>query len=52
VLGLVGGGGLGEMLYFSLSLFQYAQASTVLIATLILVIGVEWLSSTVRRRLA
>jgi len=52
VLGLVGGGGLGQMLYVSLSLFQHAQASTVLIATLVLVIGVEWLSSAIRQRLA
>src|SRR5690606_4516150 len=32
VLGFVGAGGLGQMLYISLSLFQEAQASTVIIA--------------------
>ena len=32
VLGFVGAGGLGQMLYFHLSMFQQAQASTLLIA--------------------
>jgi len=52
VLGIVGAGGLGQMLYFHLSLFQQAQAATVLIATFGLVFGVDALSSRVRRGLA
>ncbi len=52
VLGIVGAGGLGQMLYFHLSLFQQAQAATVLLATFVLVFGVDALSSRVRRGLA
>lgn len=52
VLGFVGAGGLGQMLYFHLSLFQQAQAATVLGAMCVLVIGVDALSSRWRRGLA
>jgi phosphonate transport system permease protein len=34
ILGFVGAGGLGQLLYFELSLFHHAQASTVIIAML------------------
>ncbi|SDU71180.1 phosphonate ABC transporter, permease protein PhnE [Pseudomonas mandelii] len=50
VLGFVGAGGLGQMLYVSLSLFQEAQASTVILAMLLLVIAVDSLSSWSRQR--
>lgn len=50
VLGFVGAGGLGQMLYFSLSLFQQAQAATVIIAMLVLVLGVDTLSAWARQR--
>ncbi|MBM7059645.1 phosphonate ABC transporter, permease protein PhnE [Pseudomonas sp. UL073] len=50
VLGFVGAGGLGQMLYVSLSLFQEAQASTVILAMLVLVFGVDALSNWVRQR--
>ncbi len=52
VLGFVGAGGLGQLLYFHLSLFQQAQASTVLIAMLVLVFGVDAFGSRLRRGLA
>lgn len=52
VLGFVGAGGLGQMLYFSLSLFQQSQAATVLIAMFGLVLLVDTLSARVRRGLA
>jgi phosphonate transport system permease protein len=52
VLGFVGAGGLGQMLYFHLSLFQQAQAATVLLAMLVLVVAVDQLSSRLRRGLA
>lgn len=48
VLGFVGAGGLGQMLYVSLSLFQEAQASTVILAMLVLVFAggcAEWLDA-------
>jgi phosphonate transport system permease protein len=50
VLGFVGAGGLGQMLYISLSLFQEAQAATVILAMLLLVLGVDALSGWVRQR--
>ncbi|MDF3931761.1 phosphonate ABC transporter, permease protein PhnE [Pseudomonas citronellolis] len=50
VLGFVGAGGLGQMLYFSLSLFQQAQAATVILAMLVLVLGVDSLSGWARQR--
>lgn len=50
VLGFVGAGGLGQMLYVSLSLFQQAQAATVILAMLLLVLAVDALSSWARQR--
>lgn len=50
VLGFVGAGGLGQMLYFSLSLFQQAQAATVMLAMLVLVLGVDTFSGWARQR--
>jgi phosphonate transport system permease protein len=50
VLGFVGAGGLGQMLYMSLSLFQEAQAATVILAMLLLVLGVDALSAWARQR--
>ena len=50
VLGFVGAGGLGQMLYVSLSLFQEAQAATVILAMLALVLLVDICSSQLRQR--
>jgi phosphonate transport system permease protein len=47
----VGAGGLGQLLYYHLSLFQQAQASTVILAVLVLVLVVDAFSSLVRRAL-
>ena len=52
ILGFVGAGGLGQLLYFELSLFRYAEASTVIIAMLLLSIAVDAASAALRRRLA
>ncbi len=52
VLGFVGAGGLGQLLYYHLSLFQQAQASTVLLAMFLLVVAVDALSGRWRRGLA
>jgi phosphonate transport system permease protein len=49
VLGVVGAGGLGQMLKYHLSLFQMAQAATVIIATLLLVAMVDGASFALRR---
>ncbi|MBV4492917.1 phosphonate ABC transporter, permease protein PhnE [Pseudomonas oryzicola] len=50
VLGFVGAGGLGQMLYTTLSLFQEAQASTVIMGMLVLVLLVDALSDVLRQR--
>ena len=52
ILGVVGAGGLGQMLYFSLSLFHQAQAMTVIIAMLVLVTAVDGASAWLRRAMA
>jgi phosphonate transport system permease protein len=51
VLGVVGAGGLGQMLKFHLSLFQMPSAATVVIAMLLLVALVDALSFALRRAL-
>ena len=51
VLGFVGAGGLGQLLYFHLSIFQQAQAATLLMAMFVLVFTVDSLSAFVRGRL-
>ena len=50
VLGFVGAGGLGQTLYMSLSLFQEAPASTVILAMLAMVLAVDSLSAWARQR--
>ncbi len=49
ILGFVGAGGLGQLLYFELSLFHHAQASTVIIAMLLLSVAVDQSSAWLRR---
>ena len=50
VLGFVGAGGLGQMLYVSLSLFQQAQAASIILAMLMMVLAVDMLSGWARQR--
>jgi phosphonate transport system permease protein len=52
VLGVVGAGGLGQMLYFHLGLFQMHQACTVLLAMMLLVAAVDAASYAARRVLS
>ena len=52
VLGVVGAGGLGQMLAFHMGLFQMGETSTVLLAMLALVALVDALSYGLRRVLA
>ena len=49
ILGFVGAGGLGQLLYVKLSLFHYAEASTVIMAMLLLSIAVDQASAWLRR---
>ncbi|BDT58622.1 ABC transporter permease [Massilia varians] len=51
VLGVVGAGGLGQMLKYHLSLFQMQSAATAVIAMLLLVASVDALSFALRRTL-
>ena len=51
ILGVVGAGGLGQMLYMSLSLFQQPQALTVILTMLILVALVDAASAWLREQL-
>jgi phosphonate transport system permease protein len=49
ILGIVGAGGLGQMLKYHLSLFQMQQAASVILAMLLLVAMVDALSFVWRR---
>jgi phosphonate transport system permease protein len=51
VLGVVGAGGLGQLLAFHLGLFQMAETGSVLAAMLLLVFGVDLASHGLRRLL-
>jgi phosphonate transport system permease protein len=44
ILGLVGGGGLGQALYYDIQLADYGKVSTLIAAVMVLVIGSDWLS--------
>jgi phosphonate transport system permease protein len=48
VLGVVGAGGLGQMLHYHLSLFHMHEACTVLLAMMLLVAAVDALSQGLR----
>jgi phosphonate transport system permease protein len=51
ILGVVGAGGLGQMLHFHLSLFQTHETASVLIAMIVLVALVDVFSNRVRLRM-
>ena len=51
VLGVVGAGGLGQMLHYHLSLFQTRETATVILAMLAIVLLVDVASWLARRRL-
>lgn len=51
VLGVVGAGGLGQMLAFHMGLFQMGKTATIVAAMLVLVTGVDALSYAMRRLL-
>ena len=44
ILGLVGGGGLGQALYNDVQLGDYGKVSTLIAAVIVLVVGSDWLS--------
>jgi phosphonate transport system permease protein len=49
ILGVVGGGGLGQMLAFHMGLFQMSETSSILLATILLVAMVDLISYFMRR---
>ncbi len=51
ILGLVGAGGIGIELKVAMDMFQYDQASTIILSVFLLVIAVEQVSSLLRRRI-
>lgn len=51
ILGVVGAGGLGQMLKYHLSLFQMQQAASIIIAMLLMIAMVDGISFWLRRRL-
>lgn len=51
VLGLVGAGGIGIELSVSMALLRYDEAMTIILSIFIVVLGVERLSATLRRRI-
>ncbi|GAC1343726.1 MAG: hypothetical protein NVSMB23_17860 [Myxococcales bacterium] len=50
VVGLVGGGGLGLVLYNSVQLGFYPRVATLILIVYLLVVGTDWLSDRVRAR--
>ena len=52
ILGFVGAGGLGQLLYFELSLFHQAQACSVILAMLVLTVLVDAGSGWIRRKVS
>lgn len=51
VLGVVGAGGLGQLLHYHLSLFQTHETATVIVSMLVIVLLVDVMSWLARRRL-
>jgi phosphonate transport system permease protein len=47
----VGAGGIGIELKVSMDMFEYAEASTIILCIFALVVGVERMSSYLRRRI-
>lgn len=51
VLGVVGAGGVGQLLKTQLDLFRYQSAATVILATFLFVVMIDFVSSRLRARL-
>jgi len=51
ILGLVGAGGIGIELKVSMDMFEYAEASTIILLIFVLVLAVERLSALLRQRI-
>ena len=51
ILGFVGAGGIGQQILISMNLFDYPKVSTLVVATIIVVLAVDRFSAAIRRRL-
>jgi phosphonate transport system permease protein len=51
VLGLIGAGGIGQLLFDALNAFQYAQLSAIVIVIIVAVTAIDFLSQAMRSRL-
>lgn len=51
VLGLVGAGGIGHSLLQAINLYQFRTATTIILMIFIMILGVEAVTATLRRRL-
>lgn len=51
VVGLVGAGGIGETLNQAINFYQYGRASAVIFGILVVVVGIDYLSTKLRERL-
>ena len=51
ILGLVGGGGIGQLLFFTINLLQYRKAGLIIFLIILTVAVMDFISAQVRRRL-
>ncbi len=51
ILGLVGGGGIGALLFFTINLLQYRKAGLIIFLIILTVAAMDFVSAQVRRRL-
>src|SRR5690625_2351955 len=51
ILGIVGAGGIGVLIKETMDLFQYSKTSTVITIMIIMILGVEFITNQLRRRL-
>ncbi len=49
LLGIVGAGGLGQEIEISMRMFEYSEVSTIILALILIVIGIDRISALVRR---
>jgi len=52
IIGLVGGGGIGVMLFQTIQLLQYRQAAFIILLIIVTVAAMDFISAQVRKRLA
>jgi phosphonate transport system permease protein len=51
ILGFVGAGGIGQKILVSMNLFDYSKVTTLVLATVLMVLAVDRLSAIIRKRL-